>query len=817
MKYLSTFLACILLSFTTLAQKEVLKTRYNSNGTIGYRSYDVMVNPKLITHGKEFLTSELQLTTKDSFRLIKTTEEKGYSYQYYQQYYQGFKVLYATYTIQAKNGNIESIHGYYKKVENPSISVSINETSALEKVLRYLPSKKYGWQDSLSQRRYKDLKHDLNATLYPKGELIIIKDDSVTNAYRLAYQFHVYSVQPLMDYNVYVDAITGNIISKENLIVDNNTPGTGSTLYSGTRNIKMDPYLTPTKYRLEESRPGVPGATINIKTYNMNNTGVRSNTDFQNTSTTWATDAGIDVHWGTEEVCDYWSQVRKRNSYDGQSGDLIGYVHADLPALNPTIFSNNDNAFWEPSLEVMTYGDGTLGGAEVSIDIIGHEIGHGICQSTAKLQSGYNESAALNEGLSDIWGAVIKNYADPSKNIWLHDDEINYAIRSINYPKQYQNPDTYHGQYWDYNNEPHKNSTVLSHWFYLLSVGGVGGNGYNVSGIGIDKAAAIIWEAESVQINNQPLTDYAGMRDATIDAATVLYCANSPEVMAVTNAWYAVGVGSVYNQLNLMSISGQNYICTSSAYTVIHQPSGISSMVWSTSTPSVATINTSGTATKVSNGAVYIYAGIYGSSGCSTTLTSSSIPVGITRATVKDSATPNCDGSIQTWVLSAVPSDFGSNWNWTVGSLGTNAQIYILSPYSSYTFADVIGGGTVNLTYTDACGNHLSDGGTVYSTCHSGYAVTNFTVAPNPAQNDITVSALNTGTLIQAKAKSVSATNLIYGIKITDALGILRKSYEYKTGIKSIKISVTNLNAGVYSLSVFDGQKWQSQNVIVQK
>ena len=69
-------------------------------------------------------------------------------------------------------------------------------------------------------------------------------------------------------------------------------------------------------------------------------------------------------------------------------------------------------------------------------------------------------------------------------------------------------------------------------------------------------------------------------RTESIQTAQYLYCANSPEVMAVTNAWYAVGVGASYNQLNLMSISGQNYICTSSAYTVIHQPTGITSTLW---------------------------------------------------------------------------------------------------------------------------------------------------------------------------------------------------------------------------------------------
>jgi len=146
----------------------------------------------------------------------------------------------------------------------------------LETALKYAPAIKYGWEDSFSQNRYKEVTKDSNATLYPKGTLVIVKDDSITHGYRLAYQFHIYTVQPLRDCNMYIDAITGNIIGKENLILDNNTAGTATTLYSGTRTITMDSYSTPTLYRLQESRVGINSAIIHIRTYNMNNTGVRA-------------------------------------------------------------------------------------------------------------------------------------------------------------------------------------------------------------------------------------------------------------------------------------------------------------------------------------------------------------------------------------------------------------------------------------------------------------------------------------------------------------------------------------------------------------
>lgn len=77
----------------------------------------------------------------------------------------------------------------------------------------------------------------------------------------------------------------------------------------------------------------------------------------------------------------------------------------------------------------------------------------------------------------------------------------------------------------------------------------------------------------------------------------------------------------------------------------------------------------------------------------------------------------------------------------------------INNPNSSTTFVDVSGGGTLNLTYTDACGNNLSDGVTIYCSCHSGYSANNFTDAPNPAQNDMTVSTVRNNNTTNAKQK----------------------------------------------------------------
>ena len=168
----------------------------------------------------------------------------------------------------------------------------------------------------------------------------------------------------------------------------------------------------------------------------------------------------------------------------------------------------------------------------------------------------------------------------------------------------------------------------------------------------------------------------------------------------------------------------------------------------------------------------------------------------------------SCYGSARTWFLDATPNSGNSNWNWYIDHLGNNASIYIYSPNSSSTRLDVTGGGVVNLHYTDVCGVARTAGGpTVYSNCPPSFAVT-----PNPAQDNITVSSDN-----QSTNQFKKASGLIYAIKITDRLGTVRKTYEYKTGITSTKIQVANLNAGVYLVSVFDGHQWSSHPLIIKR
>jgi hypothetical protein len=211
------------------------------------------------------------------------------------------------------------------------------------------------------------------------------------------------------------------------------------------------------------------------------------------------------------------------------------------------------------------FGDGT-GDPIVPLDVVAHEFGHGL----------YNlwpagEPGAINEGMADIWGACVDGFVNMGKDVWLGGADLpSWMRRSMSNPNSTNCPDTYEGDYWS--SSTHTNSTVLSHWFYLLSEGGSGENDnedcYSVAGIGIDKAAEIVFKTSTVYINYQTdvYLEFEDLRLKTLQAAQNLYQVGSNEEIQVRNAWQAVGVGERYSfDGNDYQIDGSGLVCSSGA------------------------------------------------------------------------------------------------------------------------------------------------------------------------------------------------------------------------------------------------------------
>lgn len=505
------------------AQEQVLQRELDKQGNISFMVFDNSVSSIPLRQAKKLLIDTLKLKENDDLVLLKETkDELGFIRQSYEQQYKGIKVKDGLYGVHSRNGKIEYIGGEYKNVKEVITNPSLSEKQALQKALDYINAKKYKWENPEEEKFIKSFHDDSIATFYPKGELLIwnnlFKSDSI---YRLAYKFDIYAEIPFLHKLYYIDAISGEVLDVVNLIFDSNVTGTAETRYSDTQTITGDS-VSPTQYRLRETRNGV-----RIETYNMQRNRYYTDTDFTDNDNNWTAaehsypyldDAALDAHWGLEKVYDYWHTVWGRNSLDDKGHPLLNYAHADLVGLG---YPDNDNAFWDG--DRVTYGDGQYTMLPVvSLDIVAHETGHGIMQFTSGFNSG-KENMALNEGFSDIWGAVIEHWAAPNdsnKATWFIGEQIMQtagALRSMSYPNDFNLPDTYQGTYWvdvsgcsnptsqnDYCSS-HINLTVLDHWFYLLSVGGAGWNngstshaswndGYYwaVSGIGIEKAAGIV-------------------------------------------------------------------------------------------------------------------------------------------------------------------------------------------------------------------------------------------------------------------------------------------------------------------------------------
>ena len=497
-----------------------------------------------ITDSETALRTYVYKQQKDAaIKVYSTKDNLGFTHEKFQQYYNGVKVEYGMYSVNKKNNVLHSMNGEYIHVDpNLKTKPLLSENEALKFALEFIGAKKYMWQNPDNELFAK--KTEKAGTYYPHGELVIVKNYfSDINEIVLAYKFNIYAEIPLSRDYVYVNANTGKIVHRNPIIKDANIIGNAATRYSGSRAITADSYNGA--YRLRES-------TRNVETYDMNmGTDYNSAVDFTDNDNNWTSaefnnsskdNAALDAHWGAEMVWEYWKNVHNRNSYDGNGAILRNYVHFNLVAYG---YSNNDNAFWNGS--VMTYGDGTTFQPLTCIDIVAHEIGHALTENTSNLIY-TGESGALNESISDIWGACVEYYADPSKSTWLLGEEIGGPIRSMSNPKDFGQPDTYKGTNWytgslDYGGV-HTNSGVLNHWFYILSVGKSGTNdkgvSYNVSGIGINAAAAIVYRMESVYLS--PNSRYSNARIYAIQAAEDIYGVGSNEAIQTTNAMDAVGV-----------------------------------------------------------------------------------------------------------------------------------------------------------------------------------------------------------------------------------------------------------------------------------
>jgi hypothetical protein len=199
--------------------------------------------------------------------------------------------------------------------------------------------------------------------------------------------------------------------------------------------------------------------------------------------------------------------------------------------------------------------------------------------------------ALFNEGMSDIWGMIMEYRIRPN-SVWKIGEQImnngKTCLRNFQTPSDLNAQDqiavTYGTTLYNSTDNRYFRSGVFSHWFYRLVNGGSGtnglGNSYLLAGIGMDHAEEIIAECVFGGYFSNT-TSYAAIRQATIAVAEQIYGNNSIEKISVTNAWYAVGVGTAAPAITI-SVINSDVLCSgqSRTFTVANAPDGYS---WSKS------------------------------------------------------------------------------------------------------------------------------------------------------------------------------------------------------------------------------------------
>lgn len=233
-----------------------------------------------------------------------------------------------------------------------------------------------------------------------------------------------------------------------------------------------------------------------------------------------------------------------RDSLDGAGVPLRATVHYGV---------DYSNAFWDGTRMVFGDGDGEyFNRFTISLDIIGHELAHGVTENTADLVY-TGQSGALNESMSDVFGSLVKQ-----RDLGQAADEADWligaglftarvqgtALRSMRAPgTAYDDPvigtDPQPGHLDDFvettedHGGVHINSGIPNRAFHLAATA-IGGNAW--------EAAGAIWYAVLTGDKISSDCDFATFAALSIDEAVARFGDGSVEASAVADAWAQVGL-----------------------------------------------------------------------------------------------------------------------------------------------------------------------------------------------------------------------------------------------------------------------------------
>ncbi|HHM20419.1 MAG TPA: hypothetical protein ENJ20_00220, partial [Bacteroidetes bacterium] len=555
----------------------------------------------------------LNNAAEELFFLKKEKEaQMGFEHWHFRQMWKGVPVYGAELKIHVKDGDIFMLNGRTyptPKIAStePSVSKDMAEAIVMEAVAQKSPVTDWTpfYQKYIAPRQVSSV-------------LVIYHLNNEENAERLAW--HITAVPNAAHrFAFFVDANTGEILNQYSeicgLYFNKNNLEKNTTATSGTTLRPCEGKVAPENVLLDG--PAVAdavdlfGITRTIHTYNVGNdfflidasrtmfnlaqsdmpddpvgaiwtidgqNGSPENNNFQaahlaSANNTWANPTAVSAHYNGGLAYDYFKNKFGRESINGQGGTIISLIN---------IVENNgqqmDNAFWNGA--AMFYGNGNVAFDQPlakSADVAGHEMSHGVIQSTANLEY-MGESGALNESFADVFGAMI----DPDRDWQIGEDITNTSIFPTGALRDLQNPHNggsglsdngYQPAHYDErytgtqdNGGVHINSGIPNKAFQLFA-----------DAVGKDRAEQVWYRALTRYLFRS--AQFVDCRIAVEQAAADLY--GTTEVDAARAAFSAVGIGAgsgTNSQTDIGTNPGDEFVLmTDAGYNslYIYTPDGV--------------------------------------------------------------------------------------------------------------------------------------------------------------------------------------------------------------------------------------------------
>lgn len=355
---------------------------------------------------------------------------------------------------------------------------------------------------------------NMDRSVVKKSDLAINADKNI-NVYDIQL---IYVTPQAANWHIQIDAETGEVVDKQNLLSHATTTGSGIGLKGDKKSLNLYEE-NGTYYLSDQTRKG------NIETYDAHNTQNKFDivSNYSSIFNTRSHKAAVDSHYYTGVVYDYYKNHHARDSYDGKGAPIYSVVHYG---------KNYNNAFWNG--EAMFYGDGdgrTFSPLSGANDIIAHELTHAVTEKTAGLVYRY-QSGALNESMSDVFAYFVDPDFLMGEDVYTP-GKYGDALRSLSEPELYNQP----SHMKDYLSLP---NTEEGDWGGVHINSGIPNKAFynTVTQLGSSKSEKIYYRALSYYLT--PYSDFKDGKAALIQSAKDLY--GQTEANIIEKSWAAVGV-----------------------------------------------------------------------------------------------------------------------------------------------------------------------------------------------------------------------------------------------------------------------------------